>query len=79
MKHIERKQSFIKDLWGIIKLKYCHTDEMKPDILTKLLGTIKHHRFSELLRLRTSESYPLRRRVTRTMMSPLILAAYLPI
>lgn len=50
-KHIETKESFIKDLCdrGIVKLQYCPTDEMKADILTKALGNIKHDRFTELL------------------------------
>lgn len=50
-KHIETKECFIKDLCdrGMVKLQYCPTDEMKADILTKALGTVKHDRFTELL------------------------------
>lgn len=52
-KHVETKRCFVKDLCerGIVKLLYCQTDEMRADVLTKPLGAVKHHRFSESLGL----------------------------
>lgn len=52
-KHIETKQCFIRDLVerGVVSLKYCPTEVMKADILTKPLGAVKHNRFAEHLGL----------------------------
>ncbi|XP_062538403.1 uncharacterized protein LOC134206694 [Armigeres subalbatus] len=52
-KHIETKQCFIRDLveQGVVHLKYCPTEVMKADILTKPLDAVKHTRFAKLIGL----------------------------
>lgn len=52
-KHIETKHHFVKDLCdqGEVILKYCPTNEMNADILTKPLGLVKHYQFTANLGL----------------------------
>lgn len=52
-KHIETKLHFVKNLCEReeVVLKYCPTEDMKADILTKPLGGIKHHSFAKQLGL----------------------------
>ncbi|XP_055632964.1 uncharacterized protein LOC129773391 [Toxorhynchites rutilus septentrionalis] len=52
-KHIETKHHFVKDLCdrGEVVLQYCHTDQMRADVLTKPLGFVKHQQFAEQLGL----------------------------
>uniref|UniRef100_A0A2M4CV35 Putative pol polyprotein n=1 Tax=Anopheles darlingi TaxID=43151 RepID=A0A2M4CV35_ANODA len=47
-KHIETKEFFVRDLIDRkeIELRYCPTEDMIADILTKALGNIKHKKFS---------------------------------
>nr|QHA33696.1 Gag-Pol polyprotein [Atrato Retro-like virus] len=53
-KHIDTKACFVRDLVEkkIIKLNYCPTEDMRADILTKALGTVKHNHFSTVIGLR---------------------------
>lgn len=50
-KHIETRHHYVKELQqkGDIMLKYCPTDKMLADILTKPLGPEKTRRFREQL------------------------------
>ncbi|KXJ62369.1 hypothetical protein RP20_CCG016417 [Aedes albopictus] len=52
-KHIETKQCFVRDLCErrLVQLRYCPTETMKADILTKPLGAVKHRELAELLGL----------------------------
>lgn len=52
-KHIETKHHFVKDLCDReeVVLKYCPTNEMNADILTKPLGLVKHYHFTASLGL----------------------------
>lgn len=52
-KHIETKQCFIRDLCerGLVQLRYCPTEVMKADILTKPLGAVKHRQLAESIGL----------------------------
>lgn len=52
-KHIDTREFFIRDLCnnGEINLKYCPTDKMKADLLTKPLGEIKHRKLAMELNL----------------------------
>ena len=50
-KHIETKIFFVKGLIdnNVVQIRYCPSAEMKADILTKPLGTIKHVNMSKYL------------------------------
>lgn len=52
-KHIDTKYHFTRELYnsGKISLKYCATDNMLADIMTKPLGAVKVRKFSEMLGL----------------------------
>lgn len=52
-KHIETKEFFVRDLIDRkeIELRYCPTEDMIADILTKALGNVKHKKFSSSLGL----------------------------
>lgn len=52
-KHIETRQYYVKQLFEdkVLDLEYCSTENMVADILTKPLGTIKHHKLAGMLGL----------------------------
>lgn len=53
-KHIETKEQYVRNLCdeGKIELKYCPTDSMTADLLTKPLGAQKIRRFAEMIGMR---------------------------
>jgi hypothetical protein len=52
-KHIDTKKNYIKDMCDKeIMLRYCPTEDMVADIMTKPLGCVKLHKFVEELGLR---------------------------
>ena len=52
-KHVDIKYHFVRQLVlkGTIALKYCPTDEMVADVLTKSLDKLKHQKFCCLMNL----------------------------
>ncbi|XP_062557906.1 uncharacterized protein LOC134222764 [Armigeres subalbatus] len=52
-KHIDTKYNFVRDLvkTGVLKVKYCPTEEMLADMLTKPLGRVKLHKMREQIGL----------------------------
>ena len=50
-KHVETKEQFVKNLCqdGKLLLKYCPTDSMTADLLTKPLGAQKVRRFAKMM------------------------------
>ncbi|XP_055522372.1 uncharacterized protein LOC129716564 [Wyeomyia smithii] len=52
-KHIDTREKFVKNLCEkkVIELRYCSTDQMIADVMTKPLGPSKHQQFCEMMGL----------------------------
>ncbi|KXJ62315.1 hypothetical protein RP20_CCG020648 [Aedes albopictus] len=50
-KHIDTKYCFVKDLVaaGIVSIRYCPTEQMEADLLTKPLGAVKLKQLREAI------------------------------
>lgn len=52
-KHVDTKHCYVKELCErkVLQLKYCPTEDMIADVLTKPVGAVKHRKLSSLLGL----------------------------
>lgn len=57
-KHIETRAHYVKELCEgqVMELKYCPTEDMVADVLTKPLGTIKQVKFAKMMGLSSDGS-----------------------
>lgn len=55
-KHIDTRMFYARDLCekGVVSVKYCPSESMMADVLTKPLGAVKQRRFAEMLGLVSS-------------------------
>lgn len=54
-KHIDIRYHYVREIYdeNLIELKYCPTEDMVADLLTKNLCKVKHEKFTQLLGLHT--------------------------
>jgi hypothetical protein len=57
-KHIDVQHHFIREKIedGVIELRYCPTEHMVADVLTKALGRVRHVMLSKAMRLESKDT-----------------------